>query len=125
MCFKILLFGFLLVMFSCHESHDSLSNKQIVDRYISALNKPDIDEISNFISDSLKVEELEFSEGRITRSQTFAYENMDFSKWEARRDTLIFWINIHHPDLNGFDITQNIQGGQNYLKAIQLYRSRY
>ena len=187
MCFRMLFFGFLLGMFSCNVSNDGLSNKQIVEAYISALNKADFNEISNYISDSIKVEELEFllsdnmddfhrmfqwdsvfnpyyelidfqaldqgvqmtlskeckrilflldtalmtrsklefCEGRITRIQTYAYENMDFSKWEARRDTLIFWINIHHPDLNGFDITQTIQGGQNYLKAIKLYRNRY
>ena len=174
-------------MFSCNVSNESLSNKRIVEGYISALNKADINEMSIYISDTMKVEELdvllsdnmddfyrmfqwdsvfnphfelidfqeldqgvqitlskeckrirflldtalitksklEFSEGRITRIQTYDYLNMDFSKWEARRDTLIYWINIHHPNLNGFDITQTIQGGQNYLEAIELYRSRY
>ena len=115
MYFRILLFVFILCMFSCNVSSDSLSYKRIVEGYISALNKADIDEISNYISDTIKVEEMNF----------LLSDNMDFRKWEARRDTLIFWINIHHPDLNGFDITQTIQGGQNYLKAIELYRSRY
>lgn len=187
MCYRILVFGFLLGVFSCTSSNDNLPNERIVEGYISALNKADINEISNYISDTVKVEELEyllsdnvddfrrmfqwdsvfnphfelidfqeldqgvqitlskqcnrilflldtalitkskfeFSEGKITRIQTYDFLNMDFDKWEARRDTLISWINIHHPNLNGFAITQTIQGGQNYLKAIELYRSRY
>lgn len=41
-----------------------------------------------------------------------------------------FWTStwhvlMHHSQLNGFDITQTIAGGQNYLKAIELYKNRY
>ena len=60
MYFRILFFGFLLGMFSCKISNDSLSNKRIVEGYISALNNADIDKMSNYISDTIKVEELEF-----------------------------------------------------------------
>jgi hypothetical protein len=67
---------------------------------------------------------LEFSNGRITRIQTYEHPNLDFSKWESRRDTLAAWISVNQPELNGFEITQTIQGGQNYLKAIELYRNR-
>lgn len=186
MRFRILLFLLLLGMFSCKLSNDSLSYKRIVEGYISALNNANFKEISKYISDSIKVEEVEFllsdnmddfhrmfqwdsvfnphyelidyqedeqgvrltlskecnrilflldtalltssrfefAEGRISRIQTYEYLNMDFSKWEARRDTLISWVDIHHPELNGFAITQTMQGGQNYLEAIELYRSR-
>jgi hypothetical protein len=173
-------------MISCNSLNSPISHKRIVEGYISAVNKADFNEISRYLNDSVRTEELEFllsdnledfytmfqwdsvfnpryeiidiqelekgmqltlskeckrilflndtalitrsmvefSNGRITRIQTYEYLNLDFSKWESRRDTLIAWIGIHHPNLNGFDITQTIDGGQNYLKAIELYRNR-
>jgi hypothetical protein len=173
-------------MISCNISNNPLSHKRIVAGYISALNSGNFEQVSTYLNDSIRTEELyfllsnnledyhtlfqwdsvfnphyeiidiqelekgvqltlskeckrilflndtalitrsmvEFSEGKITRFQTFEHLNLDFSKWESRRDTLIAWIGIHHPNLNGFDITQTVDGGQNYLKAIELYRNR-
>jgi hypothetical protein len=173
-------------MISCNISNNPLSHKRIVEGYISSLNKADFKEISSYLNDSLRIEELEFllsdnledyhtlfqwdsvfnahyelidiqelemgmqvtlskeckrilylndtalitwsklefSEGKITRIQTYEHLNLDFSKWESRRDTLVAWISVNHPELNGFEITQTIHGGQNYLKAIDLYTNR-
>ncbi len=79
-----------------------------------------------FLNDTALItrSKLEFSEGKITRFQTYEYLNLDFIKWESRRDTLVSWIDTHHPELSGFVYDQTINGGQNYLKAIDLYKNR-
>ncbi len=183
---RILFFAFLFGMFSCNGLNSPISHKRIVERYISALNKADFNEISTYLNDSIRTEELnfllsnnledyhtlfqwdsvfnphyelidiqelekgvqvtlskeckrilflndtalitrsklEFSEGKITRFQTYEHLSLDFSKWESRRDTLVSWIDTHRPELSDFVYDQTIQGGQDYLKAIELYNNR-
>ncbi len=45
----------------------------------------------------------------------------DWDAWSARRDTLVAWVDIHHPELSGFihDLTK--EGAENYMQAISLY----
>lgn len=186
MSLRIVLFGILLCVYSCQGTKDSYTHEQMIERFISALNEGNFNQISSFLSDSLRTEEaeflltdnlaeyytwfqwdsvfnphyeivdiqdlgeymqvtlskecnrirylldtalitktrIEFHEDKIARMLTWDFLNMDFQKWEARRDTLVAWIGINHPDLNGFTITQTIEGGQNYLEAIYLYTHR-
>jgi hypothetical protein len=60
MGYRILFFAFLLGMFSCNGINKPISYKRIVEGYVSALNKADFNEISSYLSDSLRTEELEF-----------------------------------------------------------------
>jgi hypothetical protein len=186
MSLRIVLFVSLLFMLSCKGLEDPISQKRIIEGYITALNTGNFEQVSKFLSDSLRTEEgevllldkledyriqfqwdsvfkahyklldiqeidsglqvtlskacsrilylndsalltrnrIEFSEGKISRIQVYDYLNMNFSLWESRRDTLVAWISVNHPELIGFEITQTIQGGQNYLKAIDLYTNR-
>lgn len=186
MFLRILLFTTLLCLISCRASEKPISHKRILEQYISALNESNFERVSGCVSDSLRVEELDFllsdnmedfyrmfqwdsvfnphfelidmqendqglqitvskrcrriqylldtalitrgrleiAEGKIIQFQTYDFLNMDFSKWESRRDTLVAWIGVNHPELNGFQFDQSIRGGQNYLKAIDLYTNR-
>lgn len=47
----------------------------------------------------------------------------DWNIWQMERDSLVKWVSINHPELDGFihDLTMN--GAINYLKAIELYEN--
>ncbi len=44
--------------------------------------------------------------------------------WERNRTELLNWIDNNHPELNEFIHDQTELGGMNYLKAIDLYKSK-
>lgn len=66
---------------------------------------------------------FEFDEDKISSEKTYENIIFDESKWQSRRDTLVVWIDKNHPGLSGFVYNQTIKGGQDYLKAIELYGS--
>jgi len=45
----------------------------------------------------------------------------DTLQWSSRRYSLVSWIKIYYPYLDGFVYDQTLEGAQNYLKAIELY----
>ena len=67
--------------------------------------------------------EMTFSFKADTISKLDVGECMDaeWDIWEAQRDSLVAWIDNHHPELTGFvhDLTQ--KGAENYIIAIELY----
>ena len=60
-------------------------------------------------------------EGKITTHATGVCPDASNERWEARRDTLVAWIDQHHPHLSGFihDLTK--AGAEKYMEAIRLY----
>ncbi len=66
---------------------------------------------------------FDFANNRITQIDNTDLMVFDTLKWTNRRDTLVTWIKIHHPDLDGFVYDQTPNGAQNYLKAIALFNS--
>ncbi len=44
--------------------------------------------------------------------------------WVKNRTKLINWIDLHHPELNGFLNGQTVTIGKQYLKAIELYNNK-
>ncbi len=75
-----------------------------------------------FLNDSpiLSKVNVSISNNEITEIQIYEHQNLDFSIWDARRDTLVSWIDSNHPELSGFVYDQTIEGGQDYLTAIEL-----
>lgn len=65
---------------------------------------------------------VDVADNQIVSVQTNEYIVFDFEKWQTNRDTLVAWIDNHHPDLSGFVNDQTTTGAQNYLKAIDLFR---
>ncbi len=45
----------------------------------------------------------------------------DWDLWEARRDSMVAWIDSNHVALSGFIYDLTKQGALNYLQAIALY----
>ena len=68
--------------------------------------------------------EISLNSGKISRIELVGYEGADFEVWQQERDSLVKWVNINHPELDGFihDLTMN--GAKNYLRAIELYKNR-
>jgi len=64
-----------------------------------------------------------FAGDQIKEISTIGYLSMDFALWQARRDSLIEWIDREHPALSGFAWNLSPKGAGNYLKAIELWRN--
>ncbi len=63
-----------------------------------------------------------FDGNQIAEISTTGYISMDFGLWQARRDSLVAWIDQAHPELNGFVYDLSPEGGVKYLKAIEIWR---
>jgi len=84
---------------------------------------------------SLKLEFLEnspmicdrkfyFKQGKINRIENLECNNADWKVWERKVDSLVSWVNLNQPELNGFIHDLSMQGALNYLKAIELYKEQ-
>lgn len=66
---------------------------------------------------------LSFNSAKISKVESFDCEDADWKVWQKRVGDLVEWIKINHPELDGFVYDMTMNGAQNYLKAIQLYKS--
>ena len=68
-------------------------------------------------------QQIRFSDQKITRVEYTKYIDVDWSLWSTKRDSLIKWMEIHHPEHPEFinDLTKT--GAENYLKAIALFQA--
>lgn len=66
---------------------------------------------------------IDFDGKKISRMETFDYKVFDFAKWQAMRDTLIIWVDKNHPELSGFHTNQTSKGAEDYLEAIELFKT--
>jgi len=69
-------------------------------------------------------EELHFKEGKIYDLEIKEFIEFDGEQWNAKRGELVSWIDLNHPELNGFINDQSLQGGLNYKKALELFANR-
>lgn len=65
---------------------------------------------------------LSFINNKIRSIELTEYVESDFNIWVEQRDSLVNWINIKHPELNGFIYDMTKTGAENYLKAIALQK---
>ena len=67
------------------------------------------------------IKKYSFKEKKIIQIETINYINVNWSVWQNKRDTLVKWVENHHPDLSGFIYDMTRKGGEDYLKAMKLY----
>lgn len=67
---------------------------------------------------------VHFTNGKISRIDNVDFINTDWKLWTKQKEGLTQWIANNHKELDGFMIDQTLQGGLNYLKAINLYTNR-
>lgn len=64
---------------------------------------------------------FQFQNGKISRIEEVDCSNVDWTIWAKEVDTLVTWIKVNYPELDGFVNDLSFKGAQNYLKAIELY----
>ena len=67
-------------------------------------------------------ETLTFKEGKIFSVQIKESISFNNKLWDENREDLVGWINENHPQLNGFIHDQSLNGGLNYVTALNLYQ---
>lgn len=66
---------------------------------------------------------IRFDGDKIASIETTQYLVFNDSVFVQKRDDLLNWIDTNHPELNGFINDQTRAGGEQYLKAIELYQN--
>jgi hypothetical protein len=109
---------------SVFNPHYEIVELTIIDKNMEALISKTCRRI-RFLHDSAIVYKvnIDFENDKIKKMKTFDYKVFNFEKWQARRDTLVSWIDKNHPEISGFLTNQTLKGAQNYLEAIDLYAS--
>ncbi len=65
-----------------------------------------------------------FKSGKIKRIENLECLDANWGIWEKERDSLVKWIKINHPKLDGFIHDLSQKGAVDYVKAIDLYKNR-
>ncbi|MFD0797917.1 hypothetical protein ACFQZJ_10625 [Maribacter chungangensis] len=65
-----------------------------------------------------------FKEGKIARLVELDCPTANWEMWAKRRDSLVGWTKINHPELGGFINDLTLQGAIDYMNAIDLYKRR-
>ncbi|MBQ4818749.1 hypothetical protein [Aquimarina sp. MMG016] len=64
---------------------------------------------------------IEIKNRKISKIKTVEMDS-DFKLWNIKKNEIVTWIKMNHPQLDGFIHDQTKDGAQNYLKAIALYQ---
>lgn len=67
---------------------------------------------------------ISFHSEKISKIESLDCKNADWEKWQKGVQSLVEWIEINHPELNGFIHDMTMNGAINYLKAIELYERK-
>jgi hypothetical protein len=67
---------------------------------------------------------IRFDQDKIVSVETTEYVVFNDATFVKNRESLLSWIDEHHPELNGFIYNQTAPGGRQYLKAIELYTNQ-
>jgi len=79
-----------------------------------------------FLQDSpfITHEIMKIKQGAIQSIDIVEYVDFNDSLWAANRESLVSWIDEHHPELDGFIYDQTKQGALKFQKAMELYRNK-
>ncbi|WP_100612751.1 hypothetical protein [Confluentibacter lentus] len=64
-----------------------------------------------------------FKSGKINKIKTLDCIDTNWEIWQKERDSLVKWVKLNHPELDGFIHDLSMQGAIDYLKAIELYEN--
>lgn len=67
---------------------------------------------------------ISFKSGKISKIEILDCIDVDWTVWQKERDSLVNWVASNHPELDGFINDLTMQGAQNYLKSITLYKEK-
>lgn len=67
---------------------------------------------------------ISFDSGKISKLEELEYIDVNWSVWNKEKDSLVSWIKDNHTELDGFVNDMTMNGSMNYLKAIELYKTR-
>ncbi|APG59828.1 hypothetical protein [Christiangramia salexigens] len=65
-----------------------------------------------------------FKHGKIRRIENLDCVDANWIIWQKQRDSLVAWVKINNPELDGFINDLSEQGAINYMKAIELYKKQ-
>ncbi len=68
--------------------------------------------------------QFQFTSGKISRIEELDCNDANWKVWKQEVDTLVDWVKINHPELDGFIHDLSMQGAIDYVKAIELYENR-
>lgn len=67
-------------------------------------------------------QQFSFEKGKITKIENLDCTDANWKLWQAKRDSLVNWVKVNHPELDGFINDLSMQGAIDYVNAIALYR---
>ncbi|SHJ68266.1 hypothetical protein SAMN04488007_1091 [Maribacter aquivivus] len=67
---------------------------------------------------------VSFASGKITKLEELDYIGVNWQEWNQEKDSLVNWIKVNHPNLDGFVNDMTRKGAINYVRAIELYEGR-
>ncbi len=70
----------------------------------------------------ITTERLNFNNGKL-QSLEIIEEQYNEARWIETRAVFVNWIAENHPELDGFIFDQTKKGGENYQRAIELFKN--
>lgn len=65
-----------------------------------------------------------FKSGKISKIENLDCSNANWEIWQKERDSLVNWVKLNHPELDGFINDLSMKGAVDYLTAIDFYKKR-
>ncbi len=67
---------------------------------------------------------ISFDNGKISKIEDMECPTADWDVWQREVGNLVKWVDLNHPEFNGFIYEMTMNGAINYLKVIALYEDR-
>lgn len=67
---------------------------------------------------------ISFNSGKISEIKELDCNNVNWDDWAKEVNNLVNWVEIYYPELNGFINNMSMEGAENYVKAIELYKKK-